>query len=86
MSSKVWSIGFSKHEQIIEYHVHIRSTDHFKQIGVRETKNTEMTSKVWKIDTNFVVFKKTNIRINLKTYVFSSLEYWFTETYKNDWE
>ena len=39
MSSKVWSIGFSKHEKMIEYHVHIRSTDHFKQIGVRERKN-----------------------------------------------
>ena len=36
MSSKVLSIGFSKHEQMIEYHVHIRSTDEFKQVGVRE--------------------------------------------------
>ena len=56
MSSKVWSVGFSKHEKIIEYNVHIRSKDHFKQIGVRE-KMTEMRSKVWNIDTNFVVFK-----------------------------
>ena len=36
MSSKVWCIGFSKHENIIEYHVSIRSTDQFKQIRVRE--------------------------------------------------
>ena len=36
MSRKVWSIGFSKHEKMIEYHVHITSTDHFKQIGVHE--------------------------------------------------
>ena len=36
MSSKVWSIGLSKHEKMIEYPVHIRSTDHFKQVGVRE--------------------------------------------------
>ena len=36
MSSKVGSIGFSKHEKMIEYHVHIRSTDQFKQVGVRE--------------------------------------------------
>ena len=58
MSSKVWSIGFAKNEKINEYHVHIRSTDHFKQIGVREKKMTEMRSKVWNIDTNIVVFKK----------------------------
>ena len=36
MSSNVWSIGLSKHEKMIEYHVHIRSTDHFMQIGVLE--------------------------------------------------
>ena len=41
---------------MIEYHVHIRFTDHFKQIGVRE-KMTEMRSKVWNIETNIVVFK-----------------------------
>ena len=38
MSSKVRSIGFSKHEKMIEYHVHIRSTDQFKQVEVREKK------------------------------------------------
>ena len=26
------------------------------------------------------------MRVNLKTYVYSSLEYWVTETYRNDWE
>ena len=38
-------------------------------------KMTEMISKGWNIDTNFVVSKKhTNIRINLKTYVYSSFD------------
>ena len=67
---------------MIEYYVHIRSTDHFKQIGVRK-KMTEIRSKLWNIDTNMLSLK-TNIRINLKTDVYSSLEYWVTETYKND--
>ena len=56
MSSKVWGIRLSKHEKMIKYHVHIRSKDQFKQVGVRE-KMTEMKSKVWNIDTKFV-FKK----------------------------
>ena len=47
-------------------------------------KMTEMRSKVWNIETKFVVFKIS--LINLKTYVYSSLEYRVTETYKNDWE
>ena len=52
MSSKVF--GFSKHEKLIEYHVHNRSTDQFKQVE----KMTEMRSKFWNyIDTKFVVFK-----------------------------
>ena len=42
MSSKIWSIEFSNHEKMIEYHVHIRSTDQFKQFGVRE-KNENLT-------------------------------------------
>ena len=41
-----------------EYHVRIRSTDYFKQIGVREKKMTERRSKNWNSATNFVVFKK----------------------------
>ena len=34
MSSKVWSFWLSKHEKMVEYHVHVRSTDQFKQVGV----------------------------------------------------
>ena len=45
MSSKV-SIGFRKHTKIIQHLVHIRFTDQFKQVGVRE-KMTEMKSIVW---------------------------------------
>ena len=33
MSSKVWSIGFSKHEKMIKYHVHIRSKDQFNNLA-----------------------------------------------------
>ena len=36
MSSKVGSIGLSKHAKMTEYHVHVRFTDQFKQVGVRE--------------------------------------------------
>ena len=43
---------------MIKDHVHIKSKDQFKQVGVREKKMTEMRSKVWNIDTKFVVFKK----------------------------
>ena len=57
MSSNVWSIGFSKHKKIIEYHVHIRFTDDLNRLGSVK-KMTEMRSKVWNIDTKFVVFKK----------------------------
>ena len=46
MSSKVWSIGIQKHTKMIQYHVHIRSTDHFNQVGVHE-KIIEMRSIVW---------------------------------------
>ena len=46
MSIQVWSIGLSKREKMIEYHVHIRPTDHFKQVGVRG-KMAEMKSIVW---------------------------------------
>ena len=41
---------------MIKYHVHIRSKDQFKQVGVREKKMTEMRSKVWNIDTKSVLF------------------------------
>ena len=38
MCSKVGSFGLSKHEKMVDNHVHMRSTDHFKQVGVREKK------------------------------------------------
>ena len=34
MSSKVFSIGMQKHTKTIQHHVHIRSKDQFKQVGV----------------------------------------------------
>ena len=46
MSVQVWSIGLQKLAKMIENHVHIRSTDHFKQVQVRG-KMTEMKSTVW---------------------------------------
>ena len=49
MSIQVWSFGLQKLTKMIENHVHIRSTDHFKQVGVRG-KMTEMTSIVWMSD------------------------------------
>ena len=41
MSFKFWSIGLQKLTKMIENHVHIRSTDHFKQVVMRG-KMTEM--------------------------------------------
>ena len=46
MLIQVWSIELQKLTKMIENHVHIRSTDHFKQVGVHE-KMTEMKSIVW---------------------------------------
>ena len=61
------------------------SDPHINLNRLGSVKNmTEMRSKVWNIDTKFVVFKKETIRIHLKTYVYSSVEYWVTETYKNE--
>ena len=85
MPSKVWSTGFSKHEKIIKYHVYIRSKDQFKQVGVREKKWQKWDQKFGILTLNLLSLK-TNIRVNLKTYVYASLEYWVTETYKNEWE
>ena len=45
MSIQVWSIGLQKLAKMIENHVLIRSTDHFKQVGVRG-KMPEMKSTV----------------------------------------
>ena len=46
MFIQVWSIGLQKLPKMIENHVHIRSTDHLKQVGVHG-KMTEMKSTVW---------------------------------------
>ena len=45
MSIQVWRTGLQKLAKMIENHVHIRSTDHFKQVGGRG-KITEMKSTV----------------------------------------
>ena len=45
MSIQVWSIGLQKLAKMIENHVLIRSTDHFKQVWVCG-KMTEMKSTV----------------------------------------
>ena len=85
MSSKVWSIRLSKHEKMIKYHVHIRSKDQNKQVGVREKKWQKWDQKFGILTLNLLSLK-TNMRVNLKTYVYSRLEYWDTETYKDDWD
>ena len=76
MSSKVLSIWLSKHGKMIEYHVNIRSTGQFKQIECVK-KMTEMRSKVWNIDTNFVVFKNKykDKSKNLCVFKFGVLDY-----------
>ena len=45
MFIQVWSIGLQKLTKMIRNHVHFRSTDHFKQVGVHG-KMTEMISMV----------------------------------------
>ena len=49
MFIQVWSNGLHKLTKMIENHVHIRPTDHFKQVGVRG-KMTEMDSIMWMAD------------------------------------
>ena len=44
MFIQVWSIGFSKLTKMIENHVHIRSTDHSKQVGVHGKMTNEINS------------------------------------------
>ena len=46
MFIQVWSIGLQKLTKMIENHVHIRSIDHFKQVGV----HGKMKSIVWMND------------------------------------
>ena len=33
MSIKYWSMGLQKHTKMVVHYSHIRSTDHFKQVG-----------------------------------------------------
>ena len=37
-------LGYKNTQKLLGYHIHIRSTDQFEQIGVREKKMTEMRS------------------------------------------
>ena len=52
MSSKGWSIGIQKHTKMIQYHVYIRSTYQFNQVGVPEKNdrndiNSVDAHRVW---------------------------------------
>ena len=38
--------GLSKHEKMVEYHVHVRSTDQFKHVGVREKNDRNEINSV----------------------------------------
>ena len=40
MPIQVWSIGLQKLAKMIKNHIHIRSTDHFKQVGMRGKMTT----------------------------------------------
>ena len=44
MFIQVWSIGLQKLTKMIENHVHIRSTDRFKQVGVHGIMTNEINS------------------------------------------
>ena len=44
MFIQVWSIGLQKLTKMIENHVHIRSTDHFIQVGVHGKMTNEINS------------------------------------------
>ena len=44
MFIQVCSIGLQKLTKMIENHVHIRSTDHFKQVGVHGKLTNEINS------------------------------------------
>ena len=49
MAGKVWSIGIQKHTKMIKYHVHIRFTDQFNQVGVHDRNeiNSVDDHRVW---------------------------------------
>ena len=44
MFIQVWSIGLHKLTKMIENHVYIRSTDHFKQVGMHGKMTNEIKS------------------------------------------
>ena len=44
MFIQVWSIGLQKLTKMIQNHVHITSTDHFKQVGVHGKITNEINS------------------------------------------
>ena len=46
MFIQVWSIGLQKLNKMIENHVHIRSTDNFKQVG----EHGKMTNEINSVD------------------------------------
>ena len=45
MFIQFWSIGLQKLTKMIENHVHIRSTDHFKQVWVHGKMTNEINSE-----------------------------------------
>ena len=45
MCIQVWSIGLQKLTKMIENHLHIRSTDNFKQVGVHGKMTNEINSE-----------------------------------------
>ena len=44
MFIQVWSIGLQKRTKMIGNHVYIRSTDHFKRVGVHGKMTNEINS------------------------------------------
>ena len=50
MFIQVWSIGLNKLTKMIENHVYIRSTDHFKQVGV----HGKMTNEIKSVDGRYI--------------------------------
>ena len=51
MAIQVWSVWLQKHTKMIVNHVHIRYTDHFKQVGVREKKDR---NEIYSVDDHCV--------------------------------
>ena len=76
MSSKVRSIGFSKHEKLLSIMSRSDPQINLNKLGSVK-KMTEMRSKVWNIDTKFVVFtnKYEDKSENLCLFKFGVLSY-----------